>query len=40
MDILRGLLLFGACLFAAYKVIKWLWPIIEQRKDLTAIEMV
>ena len=40
MDILRGLLLFAACLFAAYKVIKWLWPIIEQRKDLTAIEMV
>lgn len=40
MDILRGLLLFAACLFAAYKVIKWLWPIIEQRKDLTAIDMV
>lgn len=40
MDILRGLLLFAACLFAAYKIIKWLWPIIEQRKDLTAIEMV
>jgi hypothetical protein len=40
VDILRGLLLFAACLFAAYKVIKWLWPIIEQRKDLTAIDMV
>lgn len=40
MEILRGLLLFAACLFAAYKLLKWLWPIIEQRKNLTPIQMV
>ena len=27
-------------MFAAYKLVKWLWPIFEQRKNLTPIQMV
>lgn len=27
-------------MIAAYKIVKWLWPIIEQRKSLTPIQMV
>ncbi|PWF55357.1 hypothetical protein [Massilia glaciei] len=39
-DTLGGLLLFAACMFAAYKLVKLLWPIFEQRKNLTPIQMV
>lgn len=32
-----GLLLF--CGYLAYRLIRWLWPILEQRKDLTPLQM-
>lgn len=40
MENFGELLLFAVCLFAAYKLVKWLWPIFEQRKTLTPIQMV
>lgn len=40
MEYFRGVVILAACMIAAYKIVKWLWPIIEQRKGLTPIQMV
>ena len=40
MEYFRGAIILAACMIAAYKIVKWLWPIIEQRKSLTPIQMV
>ena len=40
MDYFRGAVVLVACMIAAYKIVKWLWPIIEQRKTLTPIQMI
>lgn len=40
MQYLGDILLLALCGVAAYKLIKWLWPIIEQRRNLTPGEMV
>lgn len=39
MQYIGDILLLAICGIAAYKLMKWLWPIIEQRKNLTPGEM-
>lgn len=39
MDILEEILLLAVCLFVAYKLIKRYWPIYEQRKNFTPLQM-
>lgn len=39
MQYIGDILLLAVCGIAAYKLIKWYWPIIEQRRDLTPGEM-
>ena len=39
-SVLGSLVLLLMCGFAAYRLMKWLWPIIEQRKNLPAAKMV
>ena len=36
---LATLLLLAFCGYLAYRLIRWLWPIYEQRKELTTFEM-
>ena len=40
MEYFRGAVILAACMIAAYKIVKCLRPIIEQRKSLTPIQMV
>lgn len=39
MQYIGDILLLALCGIAAYKLIKWYWPIIEQRRNLTPGEM-
>jgi len=40
MDIASSILLLLICGIAAYRLVKWFWPIIEQRKHLTPEQMI
>jgi len=40
MDIVSSILLLIICGVAAYRLMKWFWPIIEQRKHLTPEQMI
>lgn len=40
MDIASSILLLLICGFAAYRLVKWFWPIFEQRKHLTPEQMI
>ena len=38
-DYLGTLVLLVLCSYLAYRLIRWLWPIYEQRKTLTPLQM-
>ncbi|AKU21236.1 hypothetical protein [Massilia sp. NR 4-1] len=40
MDIASSILLLLICGIVAYRIVKWFWPIIEQRKNLTPEQMI
>ena len=40
MDIVSSIMLLLICGIAAYRLVKWFWPIIEQRKRLTPEQMI
>lgn len=40
MDIASSILLLLICGIAAYRLVKWFWPIFEQRKHLTLEQMI